>query len=286
MRRGLAIALPSIVLSLSVALLPTAFAGKPSAEIPVISDIYASVVDEQDTTTFYNDGTEYCSSVNVDGLNVGDGIFFQSSNYGGDLQRSGSPSVYEFGAPWIRVDNQLPTRYEDNADCGSEGCLRVRFTQGGKTLTLDTNGTSRRMIVSFKEPCTDLDCPAPAGNPADVASAFGSDVVIVSGLLDVFLEFPYSSLGVCDSRVCPQAGNAYAKFWFSDSAGNSWRIDWDFLRVLRMNNSTWYFIADACDGSQVAGVSRLEPSKRKRPRTVFNGYYKIPFFIAAVRPTQ
>jgi hypothetical protein len=60
----------------------------------------------------------------------------------------------------------------------------------------------------------------------------------------------------------------------------TWRIDWAHVRVLRLSSTTWYIIADACDGSQVAGLSKLSGS-RTLPKAVLNGYYKIPFFVSA-----
>lgn len=270
-------------------------AAKPTGEIPLAVDLYGSasdlvatdVVDEQDTTTFYHDGSEYCSAANVPG-----GVFFQATACGGDFQVPGPSAAYGFGGPWTEVVGLLSTRYTDGADCGSGGCMRARFTQGGKTLTFDTQGTSgpagssRAVTTNLSQPCTEAGCPGPGGNVADVIAAFGSASVTTSGLFEVFLEFPYTSLGVCSSRACPEAGNAYAKLWFKDSSGRTWRLDWNFLRVLRMSSDAWYFVADECDGSQVAGLSRLDSSQRKQPRTVFNGYYKVPFFLTAARPAR
>lgn len=277
-----------------VALASVLHAGKPTGETPLVLDLFGAVadgndrdvVDEQDTTSFYHNGAEYCSELNVPG-----GIFFQATGYGGDAQRPGRATAYDFGFPWETVA-VLPaaTRYADGGDCGASGCLRARFTQGGKTLTLDTNGTRgpsgspRTVTLGLSQPCTEAGCPGPGGNVTDVIAAFGSENVTVSGLLDVFLEFPYASLAVCSSRSCPEAGNAYAKFWFTAPSGETWRLDWNFLRVLKMSATSWYLVADECDGSQVAGLSRLDTSRRKQPRTVFNGYYKVPFFLTAVKP--
>ncbi len=88
-------------------------------------------------------------------------------------------------------------------------------------------------------------------------------------------------MGVCSSTACTQAVEGFAKFWFTDNSGTQWRIDWATVRVLRMSSNTWYFIADACDGTQVAGLSELTGT-RTQPKTVFNGYYLIPFFFSAV----
>ncbi len=102
------------------------------------------------------------------------------------------------------------------------------------------------------------------------------------GLYEVFLDFAYTSMAVCSSAACPEAQPAFAKFWFTDPNDSSvtWRIDWSHLRVLRMSANTWYFIGDDCDGSQVAGLSKLSGS-RTQPKAVLNGYYLIPFFLSA-----
>lgn len=120
--------------------------------------------------------------------------------------------------------------------------------------------------------------PGVAGKPAPVDNA---STITKAGLLEVFLDFPYTSLAVCSSSVCTEATTAYAKFWFLDNAGVQWRMDWATVRVLRMSSNTWYIMADECDGTEVAGLSKLSGT-RTQPKTVFNGYYLTPFFITAV----
>lgn len=280
--------------------------GKPGSNtVRLTLQIHETVIDEHDTTGFYgltygDPNSEACSEANV-----ADGIAFQPGfdpeiPLRGDGIGAGFPTVYDFGGPWAALDGFGATPYVDGADTGPEGSVIARFEQGGKVLNLDTRGTAgpRKVTINFQSPCDD--CPGPAGDPQDVVAAFGSDVIQVEALLNIFLEFNYEDMGVCDanngpspsnasytgSRACLEAGNAFAKLWFTTPAGETWRLDWNFLRVLRMDNDTWYFIGGACDGSQVVGLSALEPSKRKQPKTVFSGYYKIPFFFTTVRLAQ
>ncbi len=271
----------SVLLAVFMALLlPTADAGKGGGSTPLTLTLYDSVVDEQDTTAFYNNGTAFCS-----------GGFLQNSEFQGDRQVTGSSTAYDFGG-WTSTAglvSLVSTEYAHNADCDSATniCLRVQFDSNNKTLTFDTRGTSgpRTVTVSFAQPCNLTGCPGPAGNPEVFGdgnlSTTADQSLTTTGLLNVFLDFPYTSMAVCSSTTCPEAQPAFAKFWFTDPNDSSvtWRIDWQFLRVLRMSTNTWYLIADDCDGSQVAGLSKLQGS-RTRPKTVFNGFYLIPFFVS------
>lgn len=267
---------PGAVVAVSIALLLSGGysveakkGGGGGGATPLIMHVYDSVVDEQNTTAFYNNGQEFCA---------GSTVPVQDSNWMGDDQLAGSSAAYGFGAPWTAVGGLVSTRYDHGDDCGNN-CQRVQFDSGNKILTLDTRGTTgpRRIAVDFTDSCGLADgCPGPAGDPAVFGGLLSTD-----GLLNIFLDFPYLSMGVCSSTTCPEAQPAFAKFWFTDPDDSSvtWRIDWTFLRVLRMSETTWYVIADACDGTQVAGLSKLI-GKRTRPKTVFNGFYKIPFFLA------
>ena len=100
--------------------------------------------------------------------------------------------------------------------------------------------------------------------------------------LNIMLDFPYTSMAICSSRACLEAQPAFAKLWFADPNDSSvtWRVDWTYLRVLRMSQNTWYILADSCDGSQIARLSKLEGA-RTQPKATPNGYYLIPFFIEA-----
>lgn len=224
--------------------------------------IYDPVVDEQETLAFYQ-GQSGCQTPPL----------VQSSAYVGD--EAVISKAYNF-PPWNSIDVSSAT-YVHGADCGNN-CQRVQFDSGNKILTLDTRGTTgpRQVTVDFTDSCRSGDgCPG-LGDPA----VFGGSIT-TDGLLNVFLDFPYTSMTPCSPKVCPEAELAFAKFWFTDPDDSSvtWRIDWRSLRVLRMSETTWYVIADACDGTQVAGLSKLV-GKRTQPKTVFSGFYKIPFFLA------
>lgn len=265
----------SVLLAVFMALLlPTADAGKGGGSTPLTLSLYDFVVDEQNTTAFYGTGT-FCS---------GSSAILQNSTLTGD-PGVGPTIAYEFVTQfvpsWEKVSNESSTSYAHNADCGNN-CQRVQFDSNNKVLTLDTRGTfgPRTVTVSFGLSCDLPGCPAPAGNTAITFDTQPAGTVTTPGLLNVFLDFPFTSMAECTSTTCPEAQPAFAKFWFTDPGDPSvtWRIDWQYLRVLRMSSDTWYLIADSCD-SWIAGLSKLEGS-RTRPKTVFNGFYLIPFFIS------
>lgn len=260
-----------LVAVLTVALLPSLFAKKPvrSSVVPLNFHLYDSVVDEHNTTAYYNNGTAFCS---------GSAASIATSAFSGDHNPAGPATAYDTGAPWTTATALSSTTYAHNSNCGNN-CLRAQINTNSKIITLDTRGTSgpRTLSVDFSTPCQG--CPGPAGDP----TVFGGSVT-AEGLLDVYLNFPFTDMGVCSSTTCPEAEPAFAKFWFADpsNADVTWRVDWNYLRVLRISESTWYILADQCDGTQVAGLSELI-GKRTRPKAVFNGYYLIPFFQAAVK---
>lgn len=231
--------------------------------------LYDSIVDEQDTTAFYNNGIRYCSSTSTP---------LGPAGFSGDSVSAGSTSAYGFGAPWTLSPGLTSTLCSDGTDCGAT-CLRAQLSADLKVLNLDTRGTSplRTLALDFTQPCTDPGCP-----PAGSSTVFGGHLA-TPGLLNVTLSSPYTSMAVCSSVACPEAQTGFGKFWFTDPNDSSvtWRVDWRFLRILRMSASTWYVVADACDGTQIAGLSKLTGS-RTNPKVTFNGSYKIPFFLAAV----
>jgi len=239
---------------------------------PLNIALHDSIVDEQDTIAFYSDPS-YCSG-SPDPLEPPDGPAACS----GDAVEAGPTEAYGLSF-WTASSGLVSTNYSDNTDCG-QFCQRANLSSDYKTLNLDTRGTSpaRALKLDFTRPCNDPGCP-----PAGSTTVFGGHLT-TNGLLNVFLSFPYTSMAVCSSTACPEAQPAFAKFWFTDPSDSSvtWRIDWQYLRVLRMSDTTWYIVADACDGTQVAGLSKLQGS-RTRPKEVFNGSYKIPFFLAATR---
>jgi hypothetical protein len=241
----------------------------------------SQVIDEQDTSTYY--GNESCSGqtyplpeANYDG-------------YVGDLLPYGySPILYSFPG-WASVFSIASSQYVDGQSCGNN-CLRATISSSYTTLNLDTTGTPRKITLDFTHPCSEFDCPTPAGS----TTVFSNGKFTGAGLLNVFLESSvsgatFATMDVCSTGkalgglypYCPEARLSYAKFWFTDASGNNWRVDWYALRVLRMSAKTWYIIADQCDGTEVAGLSLLT-GDRTRPKTVFNGWYKIPLLITAV----
>lgn len=249
---------------------PTASAkGGKTSSPPLALNValHDSIVDEQDTTAFYNNGIQYCSGSSS---TIGAAACF------GDLVETGPASAYDFPL-WDASSGLTSTLYSDNTDCG-EFCQRAQISSDRKFLNLDTRGTSpaRAIKFDFTHPCDLPGCP-----PAGSGTVFGGHLT-TNGLLNVFLSFPYTSMAVCSSKACPEAQPAFAKFWFTDPNDSSvtWRVDWQYLRVLRMSDTTWYIVADACDGSQIAGLSKLQGA-RTRPKEVFNGSYKIPFFLTA-----
>ena len=147
-----------------------------------------------------------------------------------------------------------------------------------------TAGPTRTFNLNFQNSCDLPGCPAPAGSE----TVFNNGLLTTPALLNIFLHGGYDGMEICSSQACPEAEIAVAKLWFSDPANSSvtWRVDWTYLRILRMSPDTWYILADSCDGGQIAGLSKLE-GNRSRPKTVFNGYYLIPFFIEAkLKPAQ
>ncbi|HET7745675.1 MAG TPA: hypothetical protein VFM29_00140 [Vicinamibacteria bacterium] len=246
-----------------------AVAGPPRT-IPVTAvHLHDGVVDEQDTIAFYAQ----------QGFCAGSTAVIQASAMAGDRQHASPATAYDV-APWTTA-SVSGTTYASGADCGTN-CLRAELTSGGKTLSLDTRGTAgpsgpRAFAMDFTRPCQE--CSGPAGS----ATVFGGSLS-TPALLNVFLGRPYTDLAICSSVACPEADTAFAKLWFADPAAGdvTWRVDWTFLRVLRVSATTWYVLADECDGSQVGGLSRLT-GNRSRPKTVFNGYYKLPFFLAVNR---
>lgn len=250
----------------AVSLASVALAGSSSA---VMLDLYDSVVDEQDTNAFYG-RSGFCS---------GSSTAIQAGAFTGDQQRPGPSSAYDVEGPWTLSTGLTSTAYLNGTDCGST-CVRAQLGSKNKTLSFDSRGTPRTLAVSFAEPCGSAEgCQGPSGDPA----VFGGSIATPL-LLNVFLDSPFTAMQVCSSTACPEAQPAFAKAWFADpaQADATWRIDWQYLRVLRVAPGAWYVVADACDGTQIAGLSKLT-GQRTRPKTVLNGYYRIPFFLAVIQ---
>lgn len=257
--------LPAVILA--VAMASPAWAGSST---PLRLDLFDAVVDEHDTNAFYGRS----------GFCAGSEVPLQDSAFAGDGQSAGAASAWNAGGLWTEATGLSSTAYVNNSNCGTS-CLRAEFRPGNK-LVFDTRGTTgpRAMSLSLAQPCGPSEgCPGPAGDPTALGGA-----VTTPALLNVFLDSSFTSMAVCTSRGCPEGQPAFAKLWFDDPAASdvTWRVDWANLRVLRVSSSTWYLVGDVCDGTQVAGLSKLT-GRRSRPKTVFNGYYKIPFFMGALR---
>lgn len=270
-RHGLRIAVVLSVVLLGPVLL---WSGRKASITPVTVNLHDLVVDEQNTTAFYNNGTAFCAG--------SPSIFTQAASLFGDSVAAGPSTVYGFGLPWIAYPAS-PTAYVNNTFChegSSAPCISAQFNSDNKILTLDTRGTAgpRAVRLDFTHPCSEPGCPQPAGSP----TVFGGSLT-TPALVNVFFNVSFTQMAVCSSLTCPEAEPAFAKLWFTDLTDSSvtWRVDWAYLRVLRMSANTWYIVADACDGTQIAGLSKLAGS-RTRPKSVFNGYYVIPFLLVAV----
>lgn len=253
---------------------PIVHAGKgggTGTSVSVSMDFFDQVVDEQDLNSFYN----------TSGSCPGSSTLIDLAAYAGDLS-NGPTESYGFGTPWTLSSSLSSSRYVNGADCNSSTgvCLGAKLNHNNKTLSLDTRGTlgPRTNKVDFRFPC--FDCSLPG---LDVSSLFGTSIVMTPGLISVFLDIPFTSMEICKSKACFEAQPAFVKFWFDDPQGDpqlTWRVDWPYVRVLRMSENTWYILADGCDGSRVASLYRLHNNK-KRVSTSLQGYYLIPFFLSA-----
>ena len=264
------LSLPGMLLSLSaLALAPLpALAAKPAAPSAVAlkATVFTTVVDEQDTVGFFHDG-------GVTGCP--DAPLVDAAGITADAAAATTASAWNF-FNWDAVADPAGI-YDNGSYCASTGsCLRAEFNSSDKTFTLDTRTTAnplRKFTLDFSDPY-DPDPNVPSFGPS----------LTTTGLFEVLGSASMTGMAVCSTRACPEAREIPAKFWFNDpvTSGVQWRVDWSHIRVLRVSPSTWYFIGDACDGSQVGGLSKLEGS-RTRPRETNRGYYLIPLFIAAER---
>ena len=233
-------------------------------------NLYFQVVDEQNLNAYYNT-TGSCS---------GSSSIIDNPYFTGD-SANGLTSAYGFGAPWTLSENLSSSSYVDGEDRNlSTGVsLGVKFNHNATVLSLDTRGTlgPRKLDVNFAAPCYSCSLPGNLGVFSGSAN--------VPALISVFLDNPFPSMAVCGSLACPEAQSGFAKLWFDDPNGDrllTWRVDWPFVRVLRMSSNTWYVLADGCDGAQVAMLYRLH-NDRHRQSVSLQGYYLIPFFLSGVQ---
>jgi hypothetical protein len=247
-------------------------AAKPGP-VPLQARVYGTVVDEQDTVGFFNDGgLTGCPDWATD----------PSTLYSALLPDGISQAIPAWSVPnWTATAAFTAGIYNNGSYClpGSSACLRAEFNSSDKTLSLDTRTTAgplRKFTLDLSDGY-DLANDALIPGNAPVGQA-----VTTAGLFEVLGSSSLTAMGVCSSRACPEAREYPAKFWWVDGAGVTWRLDWRHMRVLHVSTDTWYFIANDCDGSQVAGLSKLEGS-RTRPRETNQGYFLVPFFISVKR---
>ena len=253
-------------LVLALTLIPLAGIAGKSTVTPLKAMVHATVVDEQNTVQYFNDAS-YCSTTEVD-----------TAALAPDGAARVTTTAYDF-FNWNPYPNVSAGQYNNHTFCGTGTCLRAEFNSGDKTLSIDTRVTGnpvRIFTVGFSEPWDLLN-----DQPGTQVPPWGT-ALSTPGLFEALASSSMTTQGVCTSMACPEAREIQAKFWFTDP-GNpdvTWRLTWNHIRVLRVSSSSWYFVGSACDGSQVAGLSKLEGS-RTRPRETNQGYYLVPFFISA-----
>jgi hypothetical protein len=244
----------------SLALIPlSAMAVKPgSGSIPAVANIFTAVYDEQT-----GQGCPYPTELN------------STAGLGPDAIPGASFAWDFFLSPWDAVTGLSSGLYQNGTYPASvSSWLRVEFLTNNKNFAIDTRTTNkplRKFNLDFTDPYV----------PAINVPKFGSTLA-TPGLFQVSGSQPLTSMGICSSKDCPEWKALKGTLWFDDPdpalTDVQWRVDWAFVRVLRVSSNTWYIIADACGGSQVAGLSELE-GNRTRPREVNSGTFLMPMFI-------
>ena len=204
---------------------------------------------------------------------------YASGDITSDPAAVGPNSAYTT-APWPTSYTALSSvAYKNGADCNTakNTCLAVTLNSNQTAVSLDsrlsrdfTTGKPRAIRLDFSQPCAGCAYGHGPSNP------FGTNPLSTPGLLSVFLTTPYTSMAVCSSTACPESEQGTVRFWFDDASGASWRVDWGFVRVLRVSANTWYVLADGCDGSQVGTLYKTQ-SKKGTSRL---GSYLMPFFAS------
>jgi len=258
-----------VVMGLAL-LLWNRYAATAASNIAVTVNLFSQLVDEQNTTAYYNNGTAYCK---------GSSSPFDAPYFVGDLA-NGPTTAYNFGPPWTLSSDLSSGQYANGTDCTPvSSCLSVNFEQSNKVLVFDTRQSlgPRKVDLNFNYPCSVCSVPGTTKLP------FGTSLS-TPALMSTFLNTPFTSMSVCSSPTCPEVQPAVARLWFIDptNAQVTWRVEWDRLRVLRMSANTWYVLADSCDGTQTATLYR-EENQRNKVGTSFQGYYLMPFFLTATK---
>jgi hypothetical protein len=234
------------------------WAAKPgSGGIPLVANVFSSIHDEQT-----NVGCPYPPFIQA------------SAGLRPDAEPGASFAWDFFLSPWDPANDLASGLYENGTFPVSPGSwLRVELNTNNKNFLIDTRTTAkplRKFTLDFSQPVS----------PVENVPPFGVTLA-TPGLFEALGSFSLTSMAVCTTKDCPEARTIRTKFWFVDPSDASveWRVDWEFIRVLRVSTGAWYFIADACDGSQVAGLSKLI-GNRTQPRDVNNGTFLIPLFIS------
>ena len=263
---------PLIALAIASLLPVAAHAVRPSsAVVPLNVADYTTVADQQDTNAYFG-SPNICPATTT-------GTFQGVSNLRpGPGVPAGPTTAWDstFLGAWTTVSGLSSGLYTNGSDCSAAGsCLRAEFSTSDKVFSLDTRSTSpaQTFTLDFSSPWN----PS-TGQPGTNHAPWPT--FTTTGLLQVNGTDAMTGMQVCTSKACPEARQINTKFWFNDAQGNQWRIDWAAIRVLRIQTNLWYFIADTCGGSQLAGLSQLEGTRTK-PRDVLNGYFLIPMFFAA-----
>ena len=258
LRRVLAVCLLSALPLAAVAAKP---GSGSTSSVPLQAHIHALVLDQQDTTTYYNAGRDFCS-----------GLVLPTDDSGLEPDTAPGPTTaWTSGFPWSPLGGLVSATYDNGAQCVTAGaCLRAEFNTSDKNLTLDTRTTSplRTLTVDLTDPYQNS---IPLGLPARLTTP---------GLFQLLGTSAFTAMTPCSSRACPEAKRVQAKFWFDDPTASDvqWRITWTSVRVLRVATDTWHVVADACDGTIIGGLSKLT-GNRTKPRESNQGQYLVPFFM-------
>ena len=241
---------------LAVAVSPlAALAVKPSSGIPAVSNVYTSVYDEQTG--------QGCPGIPT--------TVHASVGFGPDAIPGATFAWDYFLSPWTPQLGMSSGSYEDGTYPSSQSsALRAIFQTNNKNFSMDTRNTAKPVRKFNLDFSTSYD-----GSPAP---RIGTSVS-TAGLFQVSSLNSLTSMEVCSTTDCPEWRAIKATFWFDETDDIQWRVDWAFTRVLRVSTNTWYIIADACGGSQVAGLSELQ-GNRTKPREVNSGYFLMPLFIS------
>ena len=268
-----ALAITSLVLAL-----PCMLAAGNSTTRTLFMDFFNPTADEQAGIGCPNQPNEMTPGF------FGDGSF--------DSVATGPTSAWSM-APWTTISGLGSSRYVDGSECVYSGsCLSVQMSKNLSTLTIDTThskdgttGQPRALTLKF------LPCEGGCNYPDGPTNLFANQLTGMKtpGLLSIFLPSPLPNMAVCSSTACPESEAAFARFWFADPNGDpnlQYRLDWSYLRVLRVaqgttnSPSTWYAVADSCDGSQIVTLYRL--ANNHKSQTISRlGSYHMPFFISA-----